>query len=539
MAQKRAFFCLIFWLSLLTKVIGQDTVFVDIHRLPGLVRNVFNVGVDVIANTGDHLYKWKGSKWEELSIKFNKPYVFYDDNYFESDFIPPKYIFDTKSIESLIPEKSVNLATYGKATNRFFIATAGKLFEYEIFPYYTKILPECSIRDIYIEDGLKVISTYSGIYINDSIRLTYPASSNGPLVKLGDNYVLCNDVVFTYHPPAEFIPVSLNENPELGHVRKIVMLEDEIYFQFTLSIAKYDSIRGFSIVHSGHEYIDIEVINNSLFFSTFEGKVFRYTRDATIQLYDLGAPINDIYTWNQWVYYSSDKGLYRSNKDSNQAPVIIHDHDDVVAVAMDVQANLWISTEFGLYIKPRNFEIIVPVIPSVEFNREAIFFANDTLYAGSVSGLYKVSIYSVMQEYLPAYLQQIKTHQNKSKLSTILLTVLPIAATALLAFVLIRNRKYNSGAQSSSLSKEITLEQFKHDILQNKILSVKEMADHYDTNPVQLNRVFMKWGTSPGRFLRKVRIEIAGEMIRDKAPLEAIVKRTGFSAIYIRRIVRK
>ena len=205
---------------------------------------------------------------------------------------------------------------------------------------------------------------------------------------------------------------------------------------------------------------------------------------------------------------------------------------------MDVQANLWISTEFGLYMRPRNSEEIVPVIPGVEFNREAILFANDTLYAGSVSGLYQVNIYSVMQEYLPVYLQQIRTSKNKSAFNRILLPVLTVVLTAILAFTLIRMRKRKSGIKRIIHFNEMNIEQFKVELLQNRILSVKEMADYYETNPVQLNRVFLKWGISPGRFLRMVRLEIAGEMIRNKESLEAIVKRTGFSASYIKKNVR-
>lgn len=538
MAQKRFFLVWAIWLSMLSKVIGQDTLFVDRHNLPGSVRNVFNVGKDVVANTGDHLYKWNGTGWDQLSIKFNKPYVFYADEYFESEFIPPKYVFDVKGLEKLIPEKSVNQATYAQATNSFFIATAGKLFEYEIYPHYRKLLSDCSIRDIYIEDSLKVISTYSGIFINDSIRLEYPAYSNGPLIKLGDDYVLCNDQVFIYHPPTEFVPVSFINDPVLGHVRNIVTLGDEVYYLFTLSIARYDSISGFKIIHSGQEYLDIEVIDNFLMFSTFEGRVYTYTPDSVIQLYDLGAPINDIYKWNEWIYYSTDRGLYRINEDSNQSPELIYEHNNVVAVIMDVQGNLWISTEFGLFIKPRNYENIIPVIPGVEFNREAILFANDTLYAGSVSGLYQVNIYSVMQGYIPVYLQQIRTSKNNSALTTILLLALQITLITLLVFVLIRKRKYKKTAESHTQLKEMTIEQFKLDLLNNKILSVKEMADHYNTNPVQLNRVFIKWGTSPGRFLRNVRVEIAADMIRSKDSLENIVKRTGFSAGYIQKNVR-
>ena len=538
MTQKRVFLVGAILLSMLTKVIGQDTLFVNRHKLPGPVRNVFNAGTDVVANTGDHLYKWSGSGWDQLSMKFDKPYVFYEDEYFESDFIAPKYVFDVKGLETLIPEKSVNQATYAQLSNGFFIATAGKLFEYEIFPHYRKSLSDCSIRDIYIEDSLKVISTYSGIYINDSISLEYPSYSNGPMVKLGDDYVLCSDQTYTYHPPAKFVPVSINENPELGHVRKLVMLDGNIFCQFTLSIAMYDSISGIKIGHSGNEYLDIEVADGSLWFSTFEGKVYKYTPDTVIQLYDFEVPVSDIYKWNEWVYYSTDEGLYRTNIDSRQTPELIFDHDNVVAVQMDVQANLWISTEFGLYMRPRNSEEIVPVIPGVEFNREAILFANDTLYAGSVSGLYQVNIYSVMQEYLPVYLQQIRTSKNKSAFNRILLPVLTVVLTAILAFTLIRMRKRKSGIKRIIHFNEMNIEQFKVELLQNRILSVKEMADYYETNPVQLNRVFLKWGISPGRFLRMVRLEIAGEMIRNKESLEAIVKRTGFSASYIKKNVR-
>jgi AraC-like DNA-binding protein len=85
----------------------------------------------------------------------------------------------------------------------------------------------------------------------------------------------------------------------------------------------------------------------------------------------------------------------------------------------------------------------------------------------------------------------------------------------------------------------ITLEQIAIDIHSNNITTVEALADFYETNPVQLNRLFKTFDTTPGKFLKKVKLKLAKEMLQNGATMEEVVLQTGYSAHYIKEHLNK
>ncbi len=77
------------------------------------------------------------------------------------------------------------------------------------------------------------------------------------------------------------------------------------------------------------------------------------------------------------------------------------------------------------------------------------------------------------------------------------------------------------------------MEQIEHDIVENRLISVEAMAEFYKTNPVQLNRIFKAFETTPGKFLKKVKLAHAQEMLDNGKSMEDIVDFTGYSANFL------
>ena len=83
--------------------------------------------------------------------------------------------------------------------------------------------------------------------------------------------------------------------------------------------------------------------------------------------------------------------------------------------------------------------------------------------------------------------------------------------------------------------KEISLEEFENAIIENNLTTVDSIADHFETNTVQLNRIFKNFETTPGKFLKQVKLEIIKKMLKEKVDLEKISKKVGYSTSYIKK----
>ena len=70
-------------------------------------------------------------------------------------------------------------------------------------------------------------------------------------------------------------------------------------------------------------------------------------------------------------------------------------------------------------------------------------------------------------------------------------------------------------------------------------MTVEGLAEFYKTNTVQLNRQFKAFDTTPGKFMKAVKIEYAREMLNNKVSIEEVVAKTGYSAGFIRSELKK
>lgn len=78
-------------------------------------------------------------------------------------------------------------------------------------------------------------------------------------------------------------------------------------------------------------------------------------------------------------------------------------------------------------------------------------------------------------------------------------------------------------------SESYSLEQIEKDVILYKIVTVEALAEHYKTNAVQLNRKFKHFGTTPGKFLKKVKISWAKTLLKQGMELGEIAKTIGYS----------
>jgi AraC-like DNA-binding protein len=523
------------------KGISQDTTFVAKHFFSTPVRNVFKVNDELYVKTGDGLYRLDGEQWELQKMKLEKGYVFYDKGFIGADYLPSQYMSDVRQMAYLIPQKSLANSSKVDIGNRLFVSAGGSLFEYSININYWHIYEGYSVRDIFLEDGFKVISTYAGIFVNDSMKLPEPQYSNGYLRKIGGRYFLSSDNLYEFKPPAEVRKIPSGVNVFAGYSRKLIEFQNNLYALNTKSVNKLDTAFNLLPIHQGHEYYDMEVIGDRLIFSTQSGEVFVYDGNKVQLLAKLDTRVRDIYAFKNTIYLSSDKGVYTIEGLDPKTLNQFLETPFTVMVMVDALRNTWISTENGLYLLPDKEKDPILYIKDVEFNRGALAFRNDSIWVGGVSGLYVIDSYDVMKRFLPGYFNRIKADQTQQYISWGIYILILAVFLAGLVFAVraFRKRASTFKIPNKDTGPALTLEQIADVIRTNNIMTVEGLAEYYKTNTVQLNRQFKSFDTTPGKFMKTVKIEFAREMLNNKVSIEEVVSKTGYSASFIKSELKK
>lgn len=81
----------------------------------------------------------------------------------------------------------------------------------------------------------------------------------------------------------------------------------------------------------------------------------------------------------------------------------------------------------------------------------------------------------------------------------------------------------------------LNLERIAHDISEYNIMTVEALAEFYKTNTVQLNRQFKTFDTTPGKFMKQVKLEQARNLLANGSTMEEVVGKVGYSATYLKK----
>jgi AraC-like DNA-binding protein len=528
----RPLFLIVSMVSLiLRQAHAQDTVFVQKHWFETPVRNVFLKEEKPFVKTGDGLYSLEKGNWKKLDLDFEKPFVFYENGFFETEFIPDQHAYDANHMARLIPQKSLISATKANLNDRLFVAAGGSLFEYEIKRHYELLYQNTSIRNVFLDEGISVISTYSGIFINDTLRKNFPPYSNGNFVQVEGQYYICTDELFKVISEDSVQFIRSGQNIFAGHSRKLLEWQGKIYSLNTNSINELQSDFNLFPIHKGFEYSDLEVFDSTLYFSTYDGILFSYDGENVSPVFKVDCRIREIFSGDDFLFLATDKGAFRL--DRNQQQERFFEKPFCVDIEQDRFKNIWIATENGLFLVPKGRNTAVPLVSDVEFNRYAMTHYQDKIYAGSINGLYLFDIYTIERGFLPAYFQKVADEDSLFWRDFVVRTLgfgIPIVA---LLFFLARTYLRKSNISVTAKPEKYSLKVLEDDIVEFKLLSVDSLATHLHTNTVQLNRQFKSLGTTPGKFMKKVKISWAKKLLNEGKDLEEVAKIVGYSPRFL------
>ncbi len=413
---------------------------------------------------------------------------------------------------------------------KLIIVSKGKLL------FYKKVLLEKSFIDKSIRSiSQNYVGTYSGIYKKNETHLDLFPNYTNSYIREFDNEVFVNyDGLYVKKDKGEgknyrrLVDGSIDMfGNRIGFAENVEKINDSTYFIFTSkglyisnfedSLSPVDTIDHLSRSTDPTKFIHHFVIDDRiLYYKDQTLKVVNSSFDDISEIHQFKRPVKDFSIFENHLYFINDIGvsdLYFSNENSLIESDIFH---TVVAINKNC---LGLLSNQGFY----KYEIDKNKIISLnnnEFNSKALEIFGDTIYAGSINGLYKINVNDFI-EYTPIEYST-KNFNLSLTISLILLLVIGV-----LIIILIRKPRH--------ITKPNLLDEINNYIEENLAnVTVLGIQENFSISYRKLNQI--SDNLSPGKLIEKKRKYKIKTLIRKGESLQEISKQTGYKIEYLKKI---
>ena len=206
------------------------------------------------------------------------------------------------------------------------------------------------------------------------------------------------------------------------------------------------------------------------------------------------------------IYLITTKGLYRFN--TNQQIEKLMDIEKAHSLIALSGSELVIGADHGLYLYNIVNRSLSVIIKGIEFNRKALHKNENTIYAGSINGLYTIQAADI-----PTLIENNKAQLKQANRIYDLLgiTISLVLIFILLGYIAFRLRKKLKAAEKTiesirSPKEDITKEKVEEFILTNlPNASIKTIMDEFKLNGKQLYVILKP--DKPGSIIQKIRMD--------------------------------
>jgi AraC-like DNA-binding protein len=171
----------------------------------------------------------------------------------------------------------------------------------------------------------------------------------------------------------------------------------------------------------------------------------------------------------------------------------------------------------------------------VEFNRRGLYLEGDSLFAGSINGLYVLDA-----KHLDQLADRVAKSSGEQSLPVYFLSLLIGIALIAITFIYLHYRSRGqlkqiiAETQIASLPK-LTREDIETFIKENLAqASLKSIAEKFKTNNAVIYTLLSP--EKPGAFINRLRMEQVKRLRKDGKPAREISQLTGFSEYYVRKV---
>ena len=535
-------FCFLYFLGIATTAMGQDTLFVRSLSLKGIVHNISTDGQQLYLRIGDSIFREENEKiiyvtkghyrYSWISNDHNDNSTFWSHN----PLLLEQQVTPESQIGKILPGPYNSLITSARIKNTLYVCYNGNVLEYRINNLVKLAYPGSSIRHVYSEDGLRIISTYSGVFggsFDDFFTFSnnkLENYSNGEFEKIGERYFLCQDALLSYNKEAAKFETFMMF-PQGQLVRQLIDFNGAAVGVFTNGLYIIDIEKKAIVKTIISDAISRALkVGEEIIAVTIDGTIYRISKQYDIETIRTDYSFIDVEVIADTLYVCGNSNLFILKDDS----IKIVANFEVIEM-INYKEHLLFSNNEGLYAWLNS--AIVPIYTGVEFNRLSLGYDNALFYAGSVNGLYYMSIFD-LDSWLKDKSNIDPIENDSENYGPFYFINIGLLLCAFVLSIVFWNHYKNKKSIIELRNNDLQFSEsyLKELIVNNKnILSVTDLADAINTSTVQLNRKLGKSNTSPLKLLRESKKEIAIEMYRKGASMESICKRVGYGERYIKK----
>lgn len=537
----------VFSTSVFAFVAKSDTVLTTFISIPYFYNVIQTSEGKIYTGSDDGIYEWNGIGFKKYNNESGYVTVNKENNLVISPFGLKNY--ENRTYNYLLPFVLDKTESFHAGTSDYFyIVAGGRIYIYTIEPYKIEYFNH-SIRTI----SNRFLGTYSGIYA-DGMKVNYPPTIDGYIREIGDTTFFCygglriltSKDTLDYSSSIDLTTIINNIN--IGTVYDILYFKPtnkyylastkglfEIAPDFKKALLVYknetneptvlihpnnmNSVTTYNVIHFG---VGNQLINYNPFSKIAE----------TIATFKSNIKSGLFYNRNYYILTKYE--LYSASKNGvvEQLETFIEPH----TLLSITDKELLIGTNFGLYhynldTKKKNI-----LIKGVEFNRYALAMINNSIYAGSINGLYiiaKDQVNKIIQDGI-VNLQNRTDNRNVYYLMTLSLLVILTLITVLFLLKKKLNTavKYNNTESLKNTLNKFVIETYINEHIST--VSIKQINEHFDIN---LRKLYaLTYPEKPGTIISNMRLQLLQEMRSKDATIQEIAKATGLSISYIRKI---
>jgi ligand-binding sensor domain-containing protein len=455
---------------------------------------------------------------------------------------------DQKTYHRLLPFPTASRDEYHAGTDEFFyITSGGKMHIYEILPF------EIRYRNHSVRPTSKnFIGTYSGIYYHGQ-KLTwansFPTFSDGHIREMNGKAFICySSLLIADMRGGDSIPLCRLNMPKGFTFDWATDIFYSAYYKQYFVSAKTDLVNinsDLTIAKSVYKTKgkDAEIVllgedRGSVYFASGNAfMMYKPKQNKSSMITRLPEPILAGHINNLNNYLLCSRGLYVVHADGNLEQLT--ELNKAHSIQHLGGSDYAIATDAGLFRYDVATNKLSELIRGVEFNRYGLYKEGDSLFAGSIDGLYVLNAKNLDQ--LAERIS--KTLGAKEPLSAglIVLLGLLIVSAAVLAILLYVSRKRISRIKEEtqvSIPPKTNREDIEHFIRENLAqASLKSIAERFDTNNAVIYELLSP--EKPGALINRLRMEQVKQLRKANKSAKEISQITGFSEYYVRKVWNK
>ena len=373
-------YCLLFiCLFCIITLSGRDTNLFKIITSSTPIRHMVNIDGKIILARYDGIFEFDGENFNKSSYEYSDLSASLEKNEQWAKLADPKMDFAQVQLSS-------DGTYWVLIKNRF-------LYGFRIIEKIKRILPEYSIRGIYVSGDSTYVATYNGFYLGNKqiYRDTLLFSNSNFWIDKEYIYFSANYEDHVYQVDKQFSNVKIImpgelKNKFIANISSVAIFNEYLYVGGERGVGRFNEKSGFELVDKNIEVSNIHVIKGKLWLACADGiyvlegeKLVRKFNEGSTGLFPVGDKLFSTGFEGLWEY---DAAL---NKWTNVFKGTVYKDIETDALYADLFGNYWISTIDGMLKYNIKDKKITSILEVTEFNRRSYFFKGDTLYFGSNS----------------------------------------------------------------------------------------------------------------------------------------------------------